>query len=89
MPFSCHPQPTVTWQYDGQPLPDPKRMKDETIIGMTALTLAKVVRGDAGDYSVTIENENGKVTFTVALTVIGESCCSSASIRSKLRQILR
>ena len=71
VPFTANPQPTVTWTYNEGKLPDAKRTKDETIIGMTSLTLAKVVRGDTGDYTVTLENDSGSNTITVKVTVVG------------------
>jgi len=38
---------------------------------MTSLTMAKVVLKDAGNYKVTLENENGQASFTVKLIVLG------------------
>ena len=63
--------PKVTWTFNDASLPDAKRFKSQTIIGMTSLTMAKVVLKDAGNYKVTLENENGQATFTVKLIVLG------------------
>ena len=72
IPCSGYPQPKVTWQYNKTKLPDVKRIREETIIGMTSLTLAKVIRTDSGSYTVTLENEFGQASFTVKLIVLGE-----------------
>ena len=71
LPFSANPMPKVTWTFNDSSLPDAKRFKSTTIIGMTSLTMAKVVLKDAGHYKVTLENENGQTTFTVKLIVLG------------------
>jgi len=71
LPFSANPMPKVTWTFNDSSLPDAKRFKSTTIIGMTSLTMAKVVLKDAGNYTVTLENENGQATFTVKLIVLG------------------
>ena len=72
LPFSAHPTPKVTWTFNDQTdLPDAKRFKSTTIVGMTSLTMAKVVLKDAGNYKVTLENENGQAAFTVKLIVLG------------------
>lgn len=77
VPFTCHPAPKITWQYNGGKLPNPHRMTHETIYSMTALTISRAERGDTGSYSVVIENPHGKVTATVKVQVIGkwESTC--------------
>ena len=73
IPFMANPLPEVTWSYNGGKMPvDPKRIKEETIIGMTSLVLAKAVRKDTGKYKVTLDNGFGKVDFTFNITVIGE-----------------
>ena len=71
LPFSANPMPKVTWTYNDNSLPDAKRFKSQTVIGMTSLTMAKVVLKDAGNYKVTLENENGQASFTVKLIVLG------------------
>lgn len=71
LPFAASPQPKVTWSFNGGKLPDPKRFKTDTISAMTSLTMAKVVRNDAGKFTVTIENEHGKCELTVTLVVLG------------------
>jgi hypothetical protein len=71
-PFTANPQPKVTWTYNDGSLPDAKRFKTQTITCMTSMTMAKVILKDAGDYKVTLENENGQATFTTKLIVLGK-----------------
>ena len=69
----ANPLPQVTWTYNGGKLPvDPMRIKEETIIGMTSLVLAKVKRKDTGKYKVTLENEFGKADMTYNIKVLGK-----------------
>ena len=72
LPFAANPQPRVTWSFNGGKLPDAKRFKTDTVIGMTSLTMAKLVRQDAGKYAVSVENEHGKCELTVTLVVLGK-----------------
>jgi len=71
LPFTANPTPKVTWTYNDGSLPDAKRFKSQTISAMTSLSMAKVVLKDAGNYKVTLENENGQASFTVKLIVLG------------------
>jgi len=71
LPFSANPTPKVTWTYNDASLPDAKRFESTTIVGMTSLTMAKVVLKDAGNYKVTLENDNGQASYTVKLIVLG------------------
>ena len=72
LPFTASPQPDVAWKFKGGRMPDSRRFKDETIIGMTSLTMKQVTKTDAGDYSLSLENPFGKATFTIKLIVLGE-----------------
>jgi titin len=71
IPFSAYPMPKVEWHFKTGKLPDAKRFKPETIIGMTAMTIAKVVRKDSGIYTLTLENEHGKCDCKFTLIVLG------------------
>jgi len=73
LPFAASPTPKVTWTFNGGKLPDPKRFKTDTISAMTSLTMAKLVRKDAGKYAVALENEHGKCELTVTLVVLGKT----------------
>ena len=64
--------PKVEWRFKTGKLPDAKRFKPETIIGMTAMTIAKVVRKDSGVYTLILENEHGKCDCKFTLIVLGE-----------------
>lgn len=83
IPFAASPEPTVEWKYKGGRLPDSKRFRDETAMaGLTSLSMSKVVRQDAGEYSLTVENKLGKATFTIKLIVQGRL---DISVLSKCR----
>ena len=72
VPFTGAPQPSVTWKWNGQQLPDPTRTTAQTLHNATALTLNRVQRSDAGTYNLLLENSAGKATFAVKVKVIGE-----------------
>ena len=72
LPFAASPPPKVTWSFNGGKLPDAKRFKTDTIVGMTSLTMAKLVRQDAGKYAVTVENEHGRCELAITLVVLGK-----------------
>lgn len=69
--FAASPTPKVTWTFNGGKLPDPKRFQTTTISCLSTLSMAKVVRKDAGKYVVTVENELGKCDYTINLIVLG------------------
>lgn len=71
IPFTASPTPTVEWKYKGGHLPDARRFKEDTITNMTSLSMSKVVKKDAGDYSLLIQNSLGKATFNIKLVVLG------------------
>ena len=73
LPFTGCPQPEVKWTHKGGRLPDSRRFKIDTIYNMTSMTMAKVVKADAGDYNLTLANPYGKVSWNVKLTVLGKS----------------
>lgn len=72
IPFCASPQPKVTWTYNGGKLPDPKRIKTDTINNMTSMTMAKVIRKDSGKYAVAMENELGKCDLVITVIVLGQ-----------------
>jgi len=71
IPFSASPEPSVEWKYKGGKLTDTRRFREETVAGMTSLSMSKVTKKDAGDYSMTLQNQLGKATFTIKLIVQG------------------
>ena len=73
IPFSAFPEPEVTWSFNGGPLPvDARRIKQETIIGMTSLVLAKIKMAEAGRYRVTMKNQSGHAEFAFNVKVLGK-----------------
>ncbi|XP_052800015.1 twitchin-like isoform X4 [Mya arenaria] len=67
VPFVGTPMPTVDWARDGQVLSD-RDTDIETKDKSTHLCIPSVVRGDTGEYCVTLENEVG--TEKVPINVI-------------------
>ena len=72
IPFTGSPAPKATWKFKGQDMPGAKKTKVDAVTSMTALTLDRVTRSDAGDYVCTIVNPNGKTTVKIQVIVIGE-----------------
>ncbi|ESO04851.1 hypothetical protein HELRODRAFT_143639, partial [Helobdella robusta] len=64
------PQPKVTWTFNGQFLPDPTRIRPETIYNHATLNLNKMKASDAGLYTLTLENPFGKDTMNIKLKTI-------------------
>lgn len=80
IPFHASPQPKVTWTYNGGKLPDPRRIKTDSITNMTSMTMAKVIRKDSGKYAVAIENELGKCDLIITVIVLGRQFILSFSL---------
>ena len=59
--------------FTGGNIPESRRFKESTINNMTSMTLSKVTRTDAGEYSTTLTNTFGSVTFSLKLNVIGKA----------------
>jgi len=72
LPFSAHPMPKVKWTFNKGSLPNGRRFKEDTIYGMTSVSMAKLVRKDSGNYVCTLENELGKAELTIKLIVLGK-----------------
>ena len=72
LPFTASPQPEVSWKFKGGRLPDSRRFKEDTIIGMTSLSMKQVTKTDAGEYTLALENPFGKATFSIKLIVLGK-----------------
>ena len=90
--FSSSPQPKVTWKFNQGQLPDPRRTMSETIFGMTALTITKAKRTDAGTYTLLLENDFGKAALNVKVKVIdkpGQPESFSAKLASETSVLLR
>ena len=73
VPFKGNPQPVVSWVFNGdKELPDKKRMEVQTIRNMTTCRIGKVVRTDAGEYTLKLSNNVGKATLNITLNVLGK-----------------
>lgn len=70
VPFVASPMPKITWAFNDGKFSDEKRVTVETIRGMTALTISRAERQDAGDYTLKIENKFGKINMTVHVKVL-------------------
>ena len=68
--FSSAPQPKVKWQYNGGQLPDFRRTTEETIYGMTSLTISRAKRSDTGTYTLKLDNKSGSATLSIKVKVI-------------------
>ena len=72
IPYFANPQPTATWSYNtAKKMPDSRRFKTDTIRNMSSLTISKAQRSDKGNYSLTLENQYGKTSFSFELVVLG------------------
>ena len=54
VPFTGSPLPEVSWRFNGGKFSDSRRIKEETIRGMTSLTISRADRKDSGDYNFEI-----------------------------------
>lgn len=71
IPFSAFPKAKVTWTFNGGKFPEPKRMRQETILGASSLQMSKITKKDEGAYKVHIKNDHGEIEFTTTVLVIG------------------
>jgi hypothetical protein len=72
VPFIASPMPTVTWDFNGGKFSDSRRITEQTIRGMTALTISRAERQDGGEYSLCIKNKLGKTNLTIKVLVLGK-----------------
>ena len=73
VPFVASPMPQIKWDFNGGKFTDEKRITVQTIRGMTALTISRAQRPDAGEYSLNIKNKIGDISLTVKVIVQGTS----------------
>ena len=78
--FTASPQPRVTWKKNGETLIETRRLKVDSIYNMTSLVLGHAEKGDAGTYSLTLNNPHGTATLNVKVTVLGESFITTISL---------
>ena len=72
IPFAASPMPKITWAFNDGKFSDEKRITVETIHGMTALTISRAERRDAGDYTLKIENKFGTISMMIHVRVLGK-----------------
>ncbi|KAF8564968.1 hypothetical protein P879_07292, partial [Paragonimus westermani] len=71
VPFKAYPKPTVKWLARGSTVTDATRRYQINIVaGLTSLSIQRVQLDDAGQISVQIENEHGKLNWKCDLTVL-------------------
>ena len=71
--FNVHidgePPPTVTWTFEGKPLPECANVQDQDYLSKFALV--KPTRAQSGKYTITATNPNGTDSVTVQIDVKG------------------
>jgi len=70
IPFQASPAPDAEWKYNNGRLPDAKRFKSDVAPGLASLTMSKVVKKDAGEYTLTLQNTHGKATLKIKVVVL-------------------
>ena len=73
LPFTANPQPDVTMGFNGGAVNDAKRITHVTETNLITFVLEKCEQSDAGEYGLTITNQNGSATATIKVIVLGES----------------
>ncbi|CAD6198887.1 unnamed protein product, partial [Caenorhabditis auriculariae] len=71
VPISGEPLPEVSWTVDGKPLKPVGRVKMSTERGKHVLKIENAVRGDSGQFTITLKNTSGTVDSTAKVTVVG------------------
>jgi hypothetical protein len=70
---SGEPPPTISWVWrDNIPLTNTENIKVENVEYHTDFTILNTSRKDSGRYTIVAENQSGKDTETVDLTVLGK-----------------
>lgn len=70
VPFSGWPEPTIKWTVGGAQLVLDKRIREETISGLSCIHIKNAKRSDTGIYSVEIVNDIGTVSADIDLLVV-------------------
>ncbi|PAV56317.1 hypothetical protein WR25_15732 isoform E [Diploscapter pachys] len=71
VPISGEPTPEVAWSVDGKPLKAGGRCKMTTERGKHVLKIENAVRGDSGQFTITLKNSSGTCDSTARVTVVG------------------
>ena len=72
VPFTAHPQPTVTLTYKGSEVKDADRTKVVLSENQAEFVVEKGERVDTGDYEMVLSNDFGITSLPVKLTVLGK-----------------
>lgn len=70
VPIRGAPKPKVSWTVNGEPLLESKRVDLQTYGKQTILDIPFAQRSDSGRYTLTLENDLGKVTASANVTVL-------------------
>lgn len=71
IPFKANPQPDVSWKYNNKDVVTSRHLSMDVIYNMTSLCLASVKVADSGTYTLTLQNEHGKVVLNIKVVVTG------------------
>ena len=72
IPFTAHPQPSVSLTFNGGDVRSTERIRPETADNKTSFVIDKSERPDSGEYVMTLTNEFGTATLTLKVMVLGE-----------------
>ncbi len=72
MPFTAHPQPQVSLAFKDGDVRDANRIKTVTVKNKTSFMMKDSERPDTGIYTIILENEFGKATVDITVTVLGK-----------------
>lgn len=73
IPYRAIPKPKMVWQKDTVECKADDRLTMTCELNSVHLELLKCVRGDAGAYSITLENSLGTATGIINVKVIGKT----------------
>ena len=73
VPFIAHPQPKATLTFKGGDVRDSARIKPVITDNNARFVIDFGERPDTGDYEMTLENDFGKTSLTIKVTVLGKS----------------
>ena len=74
VPFSGHPNPTITWHRDGKEVvEDNKRVMINETPRYSTLIVHDAAKDDEGNYTVTATNTLATDSATIPVTVVGKN----------------
>jgi titin len=72
VPFHGSPQPRAVWKKNNIMVIENRRLHVDTVYNLTALSINRASRDDAGSYSLTLENQFGGATLNIDVIVLGK-----------------